>query len=226
MRHTLWLVLLFAAQAHATLIQFDIHTPLSAVNVDRWAMDVPPGDIDVSFIVDTSNALFESSVIQGDQGGLCFTHVRIALRGSLLNASVGGQTIASGLLGGTGTYSGDSPSPCHDGAIQGFFAGFGLSFANSEFGVALNWDTIHEITVAEVFASADPVAAFLLSGRYLGFMFLTNGDQLGMTSFSNVFAHEVPEPSTLGLFLLSAVVGLTFRPQRRRATTPRNNLPR
>ena len=210
MRHSLWLIALFAAQAHATFLQFDIETPRNAINLDRWALDIPPGDIDVSFILDTSNTAFSSVVTPGDQGGSCFAAVDFAIQGRILDVSIGGQTLVSGLSGGTGTFSGDRPNACHDGSSQAFFAGFGLAFDNG-FRLQLIPDSSHQIAVAEVFASDDPIAALLLAGRYVGFMFLIDGDQEGATTFDNIAVHKVPEPATLGVFALSLAMTALFR---------------
>ena len=219
MRHSLWLIVLFAAQAHATFLQIDVHVLANQTSEPNWSLELPSGAIDARIIIDTSQAPFIYGTQTGSDGTSCFSSVDFGVSARLLDLSIGGVSLASGRSDDSGVFGGDRPNPSCGGG-QAFFAGFGFHFGDLT--MFISPDSRHDISMADVLAAPDSAAALLLAGNYGGFLGLRDaaGQGAGYYGYANsnvggMTITQVGEPETLGLFALALTIGLAFT--RRRA---------
>ena len=167
MRHSLWLIVLFAAQAHATFLQIDVHVLANQTSAPNWGLALPSGEINARLIIDTGHAPFSYGVQTGSDGTSCFSSVDFGVSARLLDLSIGGVSLASGRSDDAGVFGGDRPNASCGGG-QAFFAGFGFHFGDLT--MFISPDSRHDISMADVLAASDPAAALLLAGNYGGFL--------------------------------------------------------
>lgn len=193
--------LLLSATVNATMLQLDITaTPVAP---SHWTFSgTAPSQFSTSLLFDTATAT-HSLLTQTDGGGVsCLGHLSGSVSGSILDMSAGGTSLL-GNVSGAGALTGDHPGSSCNGSQQSLFSS--LSIDAGDTSLFFSFDSLHQVGLATLLASADPISDLLLSisGISGGFLqILTpDGSGAGLVGPSDMSIHRhVPEPGTVALF--------------------------
>ena len=191
---------LAAGAANAMFIQMDVTaTPVAP---SQWTRSGPaPAHVTTSVLLDTS-AASEQLRAQMDQGGTgCVGQISAGLSGRILDASADGSSFLQN-MSGSSSFSGDHPSSSCSASQQSLYSLLTIDAGAAS--LLLSFDSLHEIPLAAVLASSDPVGEMLLaicniSGAFLNIS-TAGGVAGGLVASNGIRFQSVPEPASLALF--------------------------
>lgn len=206
--------ILITASSHATLIQMDVMaTPVSP---GHWTMGGPaPSQVSTHVWFDTAVAS-HNFLTQVDQSGVgCISQFSANMGGRIIDASADGISFLQDRRGATDV-GGQHPSASCSADQQSFFSS--LSIDSGDTSLLLSLDSFHDIALADLLASTDPIGQLLLalSGTRNGFMNIVTpgGVAGGVFASSGLRFQRVGEPASLGLFAITLAAALLLARRR------------